>query len=93
MTSPHDHAARWITLAELRRHDGERGRRRWVACAGVVYDVTDCPKWRHGLHEGLHFPGLDLTEELPDAPHAEEVFERPCVRRVGRLAPDEPSQR
>jgi predicted heme/steroid binding protein len=38
------------------------------------------------MHERLHFPGLDLTSELPDAPHKEEVFTRPCVKVVGRLA-------
>ncbi len=74
-----------ITFAELRRHDGEAGRRMYIACQGVVYDVTDCPKWRTGMHEQLHFPGQDLTGELPDAPHADEVFDRPCVLRVGRL--------
>ena len=79
---------RLITSAELRQHDGDRGRRRYVANAGLVYDVTDCPKWRSGLHEGLHFPGQDLTSELGDAPHAAEVFDRPCVRLVGRLASD-----
>jgi predicted heme/steroid binding protein len=53
----------------------------------VVYDVSDCPKWRTGLHEALHFAGFDLTSELPEAPHGREVFTRPCVRRVGVLAP------
>jgi predicted heme/steroid binding protein len=76
---------RRIGLAELRQHDGESGRRMYVAFRGVVYDVTDCPKWRTGMHEQLHFPGQDLTGELPDAPHASEVFQRPCVKRVGRL--------
>jgi predicted heme/steroid binding protein len=74
-----------ITRRELMRHTGERGTRRWVAHAGVVYDVSDCPKWRSGLHEQLHFAGQDLTGELPEAPHDLEVFERPCVQRVGPL--------
>jgi predicted heme/steroid binding protein len=38
------------------------------------------------MHEGLHFPGQDLTDVLPEAPHAREVFERPCVRYVGPLS-------
>ena len=79
-------ARRWWTEAELRRFDGENGRPMYVACRGVVYDVTECPKWRTGMHEALHFPGLDLTSELPEAPHGDEVFSRPCVKRVGRLS-------
>jgi predicted heme/steroid binding protein len=76
---------RRIRLAELRRCNGERGQPVYVAVAGVVYDVTDCPKWRTGFHEQLHFAGQDLTSELPDAPHTAEVFLRPCVKRVGIL--------
>jgi predicted heme/steroid binding protein len=74
-----------VTQRELQRQTGERGTRCFVAFDGVVYDVTDCPKWRTGMHEQLHFAGQDLTSELPEAPHAAEVFERPCVRRVGPL--------
>ena len=76
---------RIITEMELRRNTGERGTRKFIAYQGIVYDVTDCPKWRTDLHEQLHFPGQDLTSELPDAPHREEVFTRPCVKTIGRL--------
>jgi predicted heme/steroid binding protein len=76
---------RIIHLYELRRNTGERGARKWIACEGIVYDVTDCPKWRLEMHEQLHFPGQDLTTELPDAPHKNDVFTRPCVKVVGRL--------
>ncbi len=74
-----------VTMGELRRNNGERGARKYIAFRGLVYDVTDCPKWRPDMHEQLHFAGQDLTSELPDAPHAEDVFRRPCVRLVGRL--------
>ncbi len=74
-----------ITELELRRNTGERGTRKFIAYAGVVYDVTDCPRWRLDIHENLHFPGQDLTSELPDAPHAAEVFSRPCIKIVGKL--------
>lgn len=74
-----------VSETELRRNTGERGTRKYVAFNGIVYDVTDCPKWRLDLHENLHFPGQDLTSELPDAPHEEEVFSRPCVKLVGKL--------
>lgn len=77
---------RIITETELRRNTGERGTRKYIAYNGIIYDVTDCPKWRLDMHENLHFPGQDLTSELPEAPHKEEVFTRPCVMIVGRLA-------
>ena len=80
-----DIPSRFITLAELRRNSGERGARKFIAYKGVVYDVTDCPKWRGDLHENLHFPAQDLTSELPDAPHKEEVFLHECVKIVGKL--------
>lgn len=74
-----------ITELELRRNTGERGSRKFIAYKGIVYDVTDCPRWRLELHERLHFPGQDLTSELPDAPHQDDVFTRPCVKIVGKL--------
>jgi len=76
---------RIVTISELRRNIGERGTRKFIACNGIVYDVTDCQKWRGDLHEDMHFPGQDLSSELGEAPHAEDVFLRPCVKVVGRL--------
>lgn len=76
---------RIITKLELRRNTGERGTRKFIAYKGIVYDVTDCPKWRTDLHENLHFPGQNLTGEIEEAPHEEDVFTRPCVIIVGRL--------
>lgn len=74
-----------VTETELRRNNGDRGSRKYVVHDGIVYDVTDCPKWRRDMHENLHFPGQDLTSELPDAPHKDDVFSRPCVKIVGKL--------
>jgi len=76
---------RTLTLAELRRNNGDLGMPKYVAYHGIVYDVTDCPRWRREMHELLHFSGQDLTTELSDAPHKEDVFTRPCVKIVGRL--------
>src|SRR5512142_1617221 len=83
---------RMITFIELRRNNGERGTRKYIAFRGIVYDVTDCPKWRPDLHEQLHFPGQDLTSELPDAPHREEVLLHPCVKVVGRLEAEQEAE-
>lgn len=71
---------------ELMRYNGERGQPAYIAFHGIVYDVSECPQWRTGLHKNLHFAGIDLTHELADAPHAADVFTRPCVRVVGTLA-------
>ena len=76
---------RSIAETELRRNNGDRGMPKWISYDGVVYDVTDCPRWQKELHERMHFPGQDLTSELPDAPHKADVFTRPCVKIVGRL--------
>ena len=76
---------RIVTELELRRNNGDRGTPKWIVYDGIVYDVTDCPKWRLDMHERLHFPGQDLTTELPDAPHKADVFTRPCVKVVGNL--------
>jgi len=80
-----DIPAHIIPELELRRNTGERGTRKFVAYKGIVYDVTDCPKWRTDLHEQLHFAGQDLTSELSNAPHKEDVFTRPCVKVIGKL--------
>ena len=78
--------SRTISTAELRRNTGERGSQKWIAFKGIVYDVTECPKWRLDMHENLHFPGQDLSDELGDAPHEDEVFSLPCIKVVGMLA-------
>ena len=74
-----------FTERQLRNYNGERGYRMYIAHAGVVYDVTDCPKWRRGLHENQHWPGQDLTEALGDAPPTASVLAHPCCKRVGIL--------
>lgn len=76
---------RVVSRSELQRATGERGTRKWIAVKRVVFDVTECPKWRLNLHEGLHFPGQDLSEEIADAPHSESVFRHDCIEIVGRL--------
>jgi predicted heme/steroid binding protein len=77
-------------ISELRRYDGREGQRKLIAYRDQVYDVTNCPKWRGELHEQLHFPAQDLTDELAQAPHGEEVFRHPCAKRVGRLSAEGP---
>jgi predicted heme/steroid binding protein len=75
---------RVFTPNDLRHYDGENGPM-YVAYDGIVYDVSDSPRWKTGLHEQMHFPGQNLSGEMIDAPHGVEVFTRIGVRRVGRL--------
>jgi predicted heme/steroid binding protein len=45
----------------------------WVSYKGLIYDVSKSTLWKNGKHYE-HWAGQDLTEELPDAPHTDEVF-------------------
>ncbi|RMF18262.1 MAG: cytochrome b5 [Candidatus Dadabacteria bacterium] len=54
----------------------------WIACDGIVYDVTNSRLWKKGRHYE-HWAGQALDDELPDAPHDREVFANLPV--VGRL--------
>jgi predicted heme/steroid binding protein len=78
-------STRVFTEAELRRYDGRDGRPVYVAYDGFVYDVSDAPLWRTGMHQDLHYPGLDLTRSMRKAPHTPRVFERSYIRKVGVL--------
>jgi predicted heme/steroid binding protein len=75
---------RIFTERELMQYNGEKGRPVYIAYRGLVYDVSRSIKWRTGMHEQLHYAGLDLTRSLRKAPHGEEVFAHWPV--VGRLA-------
>lgn len=67
---------------ELALHNGQDKEQTWVAYKGIIYDVTRSNLWRQGKHYE-HWAGQDLTDELPDAPHTERVFER--LEVVGKL--------
>ena len=56
-----------FTAEELATFDGKEGRSAYVAFKGVVYDVTDSAMWGEGDHEGMHFAGGDLTEEIAES--------------------------
>ncbi len=67
---------RRFTLEDLKRFDGKDGRKAYVACSGLVYDVSESFLWRGGNHQGLHEAGRDLTEFLKEAPHGEDILKR-----------------
>ena len=71
-----------ITRAQLSLRNGQDKPQVWIAYKGVVYDVSSSRLWWEGKHYE-HWAGQDLTHELPDAPHTEEVFTR--FTAIGRL--------
>jgi predicted heme/steroid binding protein len=72
-----------FSVDELNSFNGKNGKPVYVAFKGKVYDVTDSSQWQDGDHLG-HSAGLDLTEEMEIAPHAEDVMEK--MKVVGILA-------
>ncbi|MDW7695382.1 cytochrome b5 domain-containing protein [Flammeovirgaceae bacterium SG7u.111] len=63
------------TVQQLALRNGNDRDEIWCAYQGVIYDVTDSRLWRNGKHYE-HWAGQDLTEELGDAPHNENVFDK-----------------
>ena len=69
------HELKEYTRSQLALRNGQDRPEIWVAYKGIIYDVTDSRLWRKGQHYE-HWAGQDLTNELSDAPHTDEVFER-----------------
>lgn len=63
------------TLQQLALRNGQDRDEVWVAYQGVIYDVKKSRLWRNGNHYE-HWAGQDLTEELADAPHNANVFDK-----------------
>jgi predicted heme/steroid binding protein len=63
------------TKAQLALRNGQDKPMIWVAYKGLIYDVTPSRLWRNGKHYE-HWAGQDLTEELEDAPHNANVFDK-----------------
>lgn len=71
-----------FSRSQLALRNGQDKEEIWIAYQGKVYDVTESRLWKNGQHYE-HWAGQDLTNELPDAPHTEAVFER--FKVIGRL--------
>ena len=64
-----------FTRRELALRNGQEKEEVWIAYKGKIYDVTRSKLWRTGNHYE-HWAGQDLTDELADAPHNENVFDK-----------------
>lgn len=73
------------TKSQLALRNGQDRDEIWVAYQGKIYDVTDSRLWKNGKHYE-HWAGQDLTDELADAPHAENVFGKFTI--IGQLTPN-----
>jgi len=71
-----------LTRSQLALYNGTDKDEIFVACHGLIYDVSASRLWKNGKHYE-HWAGQDLTEELTDAPHTAKVFEKFTV--IGTL--------
>ncbi|RPH37055.1 cytochrome B5 [bacterium] len=76
---------RLFSKKDLARFNGKNGAPAYFAYQGYVYDVSKSFLWLGGRHQVLHDAGMDLTEELADAPHGLDVLEKFPI--VGLLLP------
>ncbi len=60
---------------QLALYNGQDKKEIWIAFKGTIYNVTKSKLWKNGMHYE-HWAGQDLTDELKDAPHNKEVFEK-----------------
>lgn len=63
------------TKQQLALRNGQDKPQIWIAYKGLIYDVGSSRLWKNGKHYE-HWAGQDLTDELPDAPHTDAVFEK-----------------
>lgn len=72
-----------FTLKELKRYNGKDKKEIYFAYNGKVYDATNSFLWKNDKHQVLHCAGVDLTGELENAPHGEDLLDR--LKVVGIL--------
>jgi predicted heme/steroid binding protein len=73
----------YYTPGQLALRNGSDRPEIWVGYKGYIYEVTNSRLWRNGKHYE-HWAGQDLTDEFPDAPHTETVFDK--FKAIGKLA-------
>ena len=71
-----------LTRAQLEEYNGTGGKPAYVAYEGKIYDMSKSEVFKDGMHFN-HELGFDLTQDLINAPHDEDVMEKFPV--VGEL--------
>ncbi len=67
---------REYTLEEIAKANGKAGSPALLVYQGNVYDVSKSDLWIGGDHQEMHNAGHDLTVEMSEAPHDEDVLKR-----------------
>lgn len=75
----------YYTKSQLALRNGIDKEEIWCAYKGNIYELNKSRLWRGGKHYE-HWAGQDLTDELSDAPHNENVFDK--FKIVGILKAD-----
>jgi predicted heme/steroid binding protein len=70
------------TRQQLALRNGQDKPEIWIAFQGLIYDVSTSRLWKNGKHYE-HWAGQDLTSELEDAPHNQNVFDK--FEPIGQL--------
>jgi predicted heme/steroid binding protein len=65
-----------FTKEELAKYNGKNGMPIYVANNGIVYNITMSTLWEAGEHQGMHNAGGDLSKDIADAPHEQDVLSR-----------------
>ena len=63
-----------ITAEELALRNGQEMPEIWVGYKGKIYDVTSSELFKGGYHY-FHPSGIDLTLDMDDAPHLDDVMD------------------
>ena len=63
------------TVSQLSLRNGQDKDQIWCAFKGLIYELNRSKLWRGGKHYE-HWAGQDLTKEMADAPHLENVFDK-----------------
>jgi len=64
----------YYSLDELSKRNGKLMSTVWIAYQGKIYDVSSSELFKNGKHYE-HEAGKDLTAEMADAPHWDDVME------------------
>lgn len=70
-TTQADEALPVFSAEELSKYNGKDGNAAYVAYEGKVYDVSNIPAWKNGIHQNQFEAGKDFTDILNNqAPHS-----------------------